>query len=50
MLVIIARKLTGKTARARAQLAQVVLLFKPETVLKWHRELGRRKDYCRMAA
>lgn len=35
-------KLTHLTADARARLDQV-LLFKPETVLKWHRELVRRK-------
>jgi len=42
-LVILASKLTGMTNRTRARLSQVVLLFKPETLLKWHRELVRRK-------
>jgi len=31
------------TSCARARLGHVVLLFKPDTVLKWHRELVRRK-------
>lgn len=31
------------TNTARARLGQVVLLFKPDTLLKWHRELVRRK-------
>src|SRR5215211_1794098 len=43
--------LTAKLARAitgpRTALDQVLLLFKPETVLKWHRELVRRKWTCR---
>ena len=42
-LVVLAGKLTGLTATVRAHLAQVVLLFKPETLLKWHRALVRRK-------
>ena len=42
-LVVLASKLTTLTSRARAQLGQVVLLFKPDTLLKWHRELVRRK-------
>lgn len=40
-LVVLAGKLTGLTTGARARLAQVVLLFKPDTLLKWHRELVR---------
>jgi putative transposase len=37
--------LTARLARLtdRAQLAQFMLLVRPETVLKWHRELVRRK-------
>src|SRR3954470_2826795 len=37
--------LTARLARLtdRAQLAQIMLLVWPETVLKWHRELVRRK-------
>ena len=42
-LAVCARKLTAMTNGARARLAQVVFLFKPETLLKWHRELVRRK-------
>jgi len=42
-LVVLAGKLTTWTNGARARLGQVVLLFKPETLLKWHRELVRRK-------
>ena len=42
-LVVLARKLMGPTTGARARLGQVVLLFKPDTLLKWHRELVRRK-------
>jgi transposase InsO family protein len=42
-LVVFARKLITMTTDARARLGQVVFLFKPETLLKWHRELVRRK-------
>ena len=42
-LVVLAGKLTVMTNAPRARLAQVVLLFKPDTLLKWHRELARRK-------
>src|SRR4028118_2312323 len=42
-LVLLARNLTGLATSARSRLSQVVLLFKPETLLKWHRELVRRK-------
>ena len=42
-LVVLARQLTGLTASGRARLSQVVLLFKPDTLVKWHRELVRRK-------
>ena len=42
-LVVLGGKLTGMTTSTRARLGQVVLLFKPETLLKWHRELVRRK-------
>ena len=42
-LVVLAGKLTAWTNGARARLGQVVLLFKPETLLKWHRELVRCK-------
>ena len=42
-LVLLARNLTGLTTSARTHINQVVLLFKPDTLLKWHRELVRRK-------
>src|SRR5215210_923492 len=42
-LAVLTTKLTHLTAGPRARLEQVLLLFKPETVLKWHRELVRRK-------
>ena len=42
-LVVLADKITGLTTSARGCLGHVVLLFKPETLLKWHRELVRRK-------
>ncbi len=42
-LVVLAHKLTGLTASTRTRLSQVVLLFKPDTLLTWHRELVRRK-------
>jgi hypothetical protein len=42
-LVVLAGKLTTMTSSARTRLGQVVLLFKPETLLRWHRELVRRK-------
>ena len=37
-LAVLAARLKG-----RDRLTEVMLLFKPETVLKWHRELVRRK-------
>jgi transposase InsO family protein len=42
-LVLFVSKLTELSTSARAQLSQLVLLFKPDTVLKWHRELVRHK-------
>jgi cytochrome c-type biogenesis protein CcmH/NrfG len=42
-LIVLARQLTGFTSGARCRLSHVVLLFKPDTLLKWHRELVRRK-------
>ncbi len=40
-LVVLARKLIVRTTRTR--LPHIVFLFKPETILQWHRELVRRK-------
>jgi len=42
-LAALTARLVRLTNRPRSQLAQVVLLVRPETVLKWHRELVRRK-------
>jgi putative transposase len=42
-LAIVAAKLKRVTHRSAAGLRDVLLLFQPETVLKWHRELVRRK-------
>src|SRR3712207_1412216 len=41
--LVLTAELTHLTAGPRARLDQVLVLFKPETVLKWHRELVRRK-------
>ena len=42
-LTALTARLVRPTDRPRSQLAQVVLLVRPETVLKWHRALVRRK-------
>lgn len=44
-LALLAAKLTGsgRGAVAKTKLNQVLLLFKPDTVLRWHRDLVRRK-------
>ncbi len=42
-LVVLVGKLTGLTTSARSRLGHIVLLFEPDTLLKWHRELVRRK-------
>src|SRR5215210_3797248 len=42
-LAVLTAKLAQLTAGPRGRLDQVLLLFKAETVLKWHRELVRRK-------
>lgn len=42
-LLILVSKPTPLTSRARAHLSDVVILFKPDTLLKWHRELVRCK-------
>src|SRR5687768_9005035 len=42
-LVVLVMRLQRKVANAKATLAKSLHLFKPETVLGWHRELVRRK-------
>jgi putative transposase len=42
-LAVLSARLKAVTAGGRERLRQVMLLFQPETVLKWHRELVRRK-------
>jgi putative transposase len=42
-LTVLASKLVQRAKHSRAQLSQSLLLFTPETVLRWHRELVRRK-------
>ncbi len=42
-LAVLAAKFTGLGRGAKTKLNQVLLLFKPATVLKWHRDLVRRK-------
>ena len=42
-LAVLTSKVAHLTAGPRARLDHYVLLFKPDTVLKWHRELVRRK-------
>src|SRR4051794_39101318 len=42
-LAVLAAKFTALGCGAKTKLNRVLLLFKPDTVLKWHRELVRRK-------
>ena len=42
-LAVLAAALARLTAGPRGQLDRCLLLFKPDTVLRWHRELVRRK-------
>jgi putative transposase len=42
-LAVLAGKLIQGTTNARVRLSPSLLLFTPETVLRWHRELVRRK-------
>ncbi len=42
-LVVLTNKLKNLGDRSASQLRNVVRIFQPETVLKWHRELVRRK-------
>jgi putative transposase len=42
-LAALTASLARLTQQPRSQLSQILLLVRPETVLKWHRELVRRK-------
>ena len=42
-LAMLAGKLVQRAKHSRARLSQSLLLFTPETVLRWHRDLVRRK-------
>src|SRR3954471_3503868 len=42
-LAVLAAALARLTTGPRHQLDQYLLLFKPDTILKWHRDLVRRK-------
>ena len=42
-LAILSVKLKNTTGQTVKQLSDVIRIFQPETVLKWHRELVRRK-------
>ena len=42
-LLVLARNQTVMRNSARSRLSQVIFLFKPETLLKWHCELVRRQ-------
>src|SRR4051794_26405605 len=43
ILLVLTGKLTELSTKARVHISQVILLVKPDTLLKWHRELVRRK-------
>jgi putative transposase len=45
-LAVLAAKFTGVERGAKTKLGQVLLLFKPDTVLRWHRDLVRRQWTC----
>ena len=42
-VTVVTTKLKSATGRTTAQLRQVIRIFQPETVLRWHRQLVRRK-------
>ena len=48
-LAVLITKLTNVTHGARTRLGQMMLLFNPETVVTWQRELVRRKWTIRRA-
>jgi hypothetical protein len=43
ILAVLVHKLKRHTHRSTQQLREIVRIFQPETVLKWHRDLVRRK-------
>ena len=43
LLAVVTIQLKKQVTDVRTQLAQSLLLFKPDTILKWHRELVKRK-------
>ncbi len=43
ILAVLVHKLKGHSQNTTRQLQEIVRIFKPETVLRWHRELVRRK-------
>ena len=43
ILAVLVHKLKQQTHRSTQQLQEIVRIFQPETVLRWHRELVRRK-------
>jgi len=43
ILAVLVAKLTQGTRRPANQLRDLIRLFQPETVLRWHRQLVRRK-------
>jgi hypothetical protein len=46
-LAVLTAKLKAVTQRPTKQLGEIIRLFQPETVLKWHRERVRRKWHYR---
>jgi transposase InsO family protein len=45
-LALLGARLVALSSSGRSHLAHVMLVFKPDTVLKWHRELVRRQWTC----
>ncbi len=45
-LAVLAAKLVGAVAGGKARLHRSMLVIRPETVLRWHRDLVRRKWTC----
>jgi hypothetical protein len=43
LLVTLVERIGGIEGRARLEIAQLVLVFKPDTILRWHRDLVKRK-------